>query len=294
MTEIRHPAGPAQGNEPIQLGHESVEPAEPHETETRPEKEDTPMLDVHAPHGGVHTWKDFWIHLGTIAAGLLIAISLEQGVEALHHLQQRHQLQEDLQDEAEANRKLILRDLTLARQEAWFEAAMKQVAEAPRGDKVIVSLPSAPCVPGVAVMTGPTRYVAPSQAVWTTAKDSGLVALLPAKEGRAYANLVHNYDLLTVGRNNTATACDKVSAMERRFAVRGADGATETWTMDPRQAQEFAAAAADAQTAIRGLVFRLRFMLTYEEAILAGDDMDQMLANANQLKEDDPLPDEKP
>ena len=24
------------------------------------------MIDVHAPHGGMHTWKDFWIHLGTI------------------------------------------------------------------------------------------------------------------------------------------------------------------------------------------------------------------------------------
>ena len=49
-------------------------------------KEETPVIDVHAPHGGMHTWKDFWIHLGTIAAGLLIAISLEQGVEALHRL----------------------------------------------------------------------------------------------------------------------------------------------------------------------------------------------------------------
>jgi len=45
----------------------------------------TIMLDVHAPHNTVHTWKDFFVHLGTIAIGLLIAIGLEQSVEALHH-----------------------------------------------------------------------------------------------------------------------------------------------------------------------------------------------------------------
>jgi hypothetical protein len=32
------------------------------------------MLDIHAPHGGIHTWKDFFIHIATITIGLLIAI----------------------------------------------------------------------------------------------------------------------------------------------------------------------------------------------------------------------------
>src|ERR1022692_3960716 len=51
----------------------------------------TPMLDVHPPHQSTHTWKDFFIHLATIVVGLLIAISLEQSVEYIHH---RHQLAE--------------------------------------------------------------------------------------------------------------------------------------------------------------------------------------------------------
>jgi hypothetical protein len=41
-------------------------------------------MEVHPPHAPLHSWKDFWIHLGTITIGLLIAISLEQSVEALH------------------------------------------------------------------------------------------------------------------------------------------------------------------------------------------------------------------
>ena len=32
------------------------------------------MLDVHAPHANVHTWKDFLIHIAIITIGLLIAI----------------------------------------------------------------------------------------------------------------------------------------------------------------------------------------------------------------------------
>jgi hypothetical protein len=67
------------------------------------ESEETPVIDVHAPHGGVHTWKDFWIHLGTITLGLLIAISLEQSVEWVHHRLERHQLEEDLHAEAARN-----------------------------------------------------------------------------------------------------------------------------------------------------------------------------------------------
>ncbi len=43
------------------------------------------MLDVHPPHEAAHTWKDFFIHVGTICVGLLIAIGLEQTVEFFHH-----------------------------------------------------------------------------------------------------------------------------------------------------------------------------------------------------------------
>src|ERR1700730_5806902 len=43
-----------------------------------------PMLDVHAPHEPIHTWKSFFIHIATIVIGLLIAVGLEQAVEAIH------------------------------------------------------------------------------------------------------------------------------------------------------------------------------------------------------------------
>jgi hypothetical protein len=43
------------------------------------------MLDIHPAHHAATTWRDFFIHIATIVLGLLIAISLEQTVEYLHH-----------------------------------------------------------------------------------------------------------------------------------------------------------------------------------------------------------------
>ena len=42
------------------------------------------MLDVHAPHQTIHTWKDFLIHIAAIAIGLLLALGLEKVAEYVH------------------------------------------------------------------------------------------------------------------------------------------------------------------------------------------------------------------
>ena len=59
------------------------------------------MLDVHPPHEAAHTWKDFFIHIATIVIGLLIAIGLEQTVEAIHRQHERHLLEQELNHEAQ-------------------------------------------------------------------------------------------------------------------------------------------------------------------------------------------------
>jgi hypothetical protein len=88
------------------------------------------MLDVHAAHATVHTWKDFFIHIAIITIGLLIAIALEQCVESLHHIHQRHQLQHDLLEEAKRKRDILTGDLGLESQGVWFRnvlAATKSI-----------------------------------------------------------------------------------------------------------------------------------------------------------------------
>src|SRR5580704_12752226 len=62
-----------------------------------------PMLDVHAPHQTVRTWKDFLIHIAAISIGLLIAVGLEQTVELFHHRHQVAEIRRSLADERRIN-----------------------------------------------------------------------------------------------------------------------------------------------------------------------------------------------
>jgi hypothetical protein len=42
-------------------------------------------VEIHAPHAPIHTFRDFLIALGTITAGVLIALSIEAMLEWNHH-----------------------------------------------------------------------------------------------------------------------------------------------------------------------------------------------------------------
>jgi len=69
------------------------------------------MLDVHAPHKPVHTWKDFLVHIAAITIGLLIALGLEATVEWVHHKHQAQQAFELLKQEVDRNRILLKNDM---------------------------------------------------------------------------------------------------------------------------------------------------------------------------------------
>jgi len=244
-------------------------------------------MEVHPPHHPLHSWTDFFIHIATIIVGLLIAVGLEQSVEALHHRHQRHQLQEDLREEAEKNREVIARNLKMRDLEPWFDTAMAGVdnAVAQQG-KVQLTLAKPPCIPG-SVGTAAVRYFAPSEAVWTTAKETGLTALLPVDESRMYARLGHNYVLLAQVRDDVFNGCSAIVAMRRRFAKSAGDG-SDVWTMNPVQAEELARAAGVTQVAIQSLLFRLRWSDVYEEAIVRGEtkaDVKMMTVNQEQFED---------
>ncbi len=83
------------------------------------------MLDVHPPHSPTHTWKDFFIHIATIVIGLLIAVGLEQTVEAIHHRRQLHEAREAIHAEMEVNARLFT--LTLSITEEAQKAMQRNV-----------------------------------------------------------------------------------------------------------------------------------------------------------------------
>jgi hypothetical protein len=236
------------------------------------------MLDVHPAHHAASNWREFFIHIATIVIGLLIAIGLEQTVEWFHHRHQRAQLQEDLRNEAGQNLDVIQRDMRIQDLERWFDQAMREATpKDAKKDEVRILLPAPPCLPG-AMVSG--RYFAPSQAVWTTAKENGLIELLPVDQARMQTRLARNYDFLANDREKVTNRCEVILAMRRRFAQpdpqnHGAD----VWTMNSAQAEQLATAASQTLVALQGLLFRLRWSKLYEEAIVKGE----VLADSNMM-----------
>lgn len=142
------------------------------------------MIDVHPPHEAVHTWKDYLLHMSTIVLGLLIAIGMEQSVEALHHREQRHQLEEDERAEARRNIDILNTHLDVnVPTLLWYRAAVVQLRTAVAKDGFVdVTLP--PSNPaGSRQMAAPERYVEPG------AIASGSIALLPEPIAQTFARL---------------------------------------------------------------------------------------------------------
>jgi hypothetical protein len=181
--------------------------------------------------------------------------------------------------------------------EPWFDKAMVNAAPLPGRNKVQVSLPPPPCLPS-SVGTAEIRYFAPSQAVWTAARESSLVALLPVEQSRMEARLAHNYELLATARDQVANGCSAIIAMRRRFAQPDPDrNAPELWTMTPAQAEKLAETAANTQMAIQGLLFRLRWSKVYEEGIKNGEsaaDVRMMTINQERFEEQPALDSRRP
>jgi hypothetical protein len=61
------------------------------------------MIDIHPPQHAAITRRDFFIHLGIVVLGILIAIGLEQTVEYLHHRRQLAEARRELATEYKIN-----------------------------------------------------------------------------------------------------------------------------------------------------------------------------------------------
>ena len=62
-------------------------------------------MEVHAPHGGVHSFKDALVHVGLITIGVLIALSFESISTWREHRALVREARENLASELSDNRK---------------------------------------------------------------------------------------------------------------------------------------------------------------------------------------------
>jgi hypothetical protein len=146
------------------------------------------MIDIHAPHESTHTWTDFFIHIATIAVGLLLAIGLEQTVEYVHHRHQVSETRDALHVEHEKNRETYGQVVGEFRRQ---RAAMLNNLVVLRYLQQHPGTPESQ-LPGILVWHA-LRFTF-SESAWRTAQQSNVTALMPQDEVRRYAVLYDRMD----------------------------------------------------------------------------------------------------
>jgi hypothetical protein len=135
------------------------------------------ILDVHPPHESVHTWRDFFIHIGTITLGLFIALSLEGFIETMHHRHLLHQARENLREEIEENQKTIAYDHRL------LDSNRRNLLQTISQLRQLKAHPNQPHDP----ILFPWGWNGPSAAAWNTARDTGALALMSYDAVQGYS-----------------------------------------------------------------------------------------------------------
>ncbi len=129
-------------------------------------------MEVHPPEHAIHNWRDFFIHIGTITIGLLIALGLEGLVEYQHHRHLVHTAHLDLRNEMITNREILDRD----------ETDLANVRRALLQDLTTLrSLPAAPATPA-AKITASWAWEGLSESAFTTARETNAFGYMPYEE----------------------------------------------------------------------------------------------------------------
>jgi hypothetical protein len=125
-------------------------------------------MDVHAPHEPIHTWRDFAIHLFIVTIGLFIALSLEALVQHLHQRHLLHTADTNLHIEFHDNREYLADDehhLDLTEAHLQHDVAL------------LTARKSDPTLPDTLDFNW--HWDGLQDSAWTTARDSGALALMP-------------------------------------------------------------------------------------------------------------------
>ncbi|HEV2576896.1 MAG TPA: hypothetical protein VGU25_06775 [Acidobacteriaceae bacterium] len=188
------------------------------------------MIDVHVPHKSEHTWTDFFIHIGTIAVGILLAIGLEQAVELIHERHQVHELREG----AIADARIYLHDVdqNLAADTRQVEDLTRRIQEVRSALDEHQPLPPPAYRPALTISTIRLGNLA-------AAKASGLFHLLSQDEinsaGDAEVGVVKAEAL----KERALEAATRRIAFEQRFQSNFPSGPSDFSHITPSQLDEY-------------------------------------------------------
>jgi hypothetical protein len=167
-------------------------------------------MEIHAPEHPIHTWREFFIHMGTICLGLLIAIGLEQTVEAIHHHNELRELRESLhQDNEKGITDCDRIDVFIRAANAHSASQAAAARDAFARHQPLVVVP----------YTDPGNWDLPTNPTWKAAKESGLLTLVPQNEIKVSSEIDQLVDFFNANIPAYDTATSKVSRFETRFRL---------------------------------------------------------------------------
>ncbi|HEX9138845.1 MAG TPA: hypothetical protein VF848_03595 [Steroidobacteraceae bacterium] len=182
------------------------------------------MLEPHAPHEAIQTWRGFFVHIATIVVGLIIAVGLEQTVEYFHHRHQRNYLEQQMREVLENDIKLIADDTAKLKD---FRAYLVELLTAINGRRHALSTPAAP--PANDPRSGPALRF-PSLAPYEAAKDNGTTALLSNQRIRIFNRIALQRSLMMAVSDHWLDDLAAMNAFKKRF-----DPAAETTGLEDLQ-----------------------------------------------------------
>jgi hypothetical protein len=231
------------GREMPQEPADSLNAAVPPDAETRSIPEiSVPMLDVHAPHQTIHTWKDFLVHIAAIAMGLLLALALEKVVEYVHEHHQLTEARRELAMEVAENRRTWTLNVT--------EASRIQ-RELDADFKIIQAVRSHASVDG-SKFDYSVQFYATSDGPWQAVRQSGSLHLMPHEELQTYAWF----------HGNLTSVMESMHAFETTLHIGGAIAASAPpEKLSAHDLDELADKTLEAQ----GRLVNLRMFLGFEE-----------------------------
>jgi len=171
------------------------------------------VLEPHAPHEAIHSWRSFAIHIAAIAVGLLLALALEQSAEAIHHHHQRSELETQMHAVLQADLRL---DETDFEQLKSMRAYLLELRAA-----IVAKLHAKDGAPQPPVRDSRMAvFLAfPSIAPYEAAQRNGTVAFLPADRIRLYNRLAVARDVVGGNRDRWFNGIAALEAFQQRFVV---------------------------------------------------------------------------
>ena len=174
-------------------------------------------MDIHKPKAA-HNWREFAVEIGTIICGILIALGLEQAVDASRTHHEVTETREALKQEVASN---AARDLASAAEARCELFGLDRYIEWAKG--------------GVRPPVRPPFSPVVSAAVWEASRSSAVLHM-PVKERLQFARY---YDLVEVRRENVRMVANLALDRERLSRLHRLDAEQS------KRLQEYASAARD-------------------------------------------------